>query len=261
MTTFPAIPARLGLLSALFMIAASLAGLLLPMYARETASLAAQGVGQDAVDLFVAAPFLLAMSWLARRGSTRALLLLGGGLAYTAYTYAVFAFGVHFNAMFLVYCAALGTSVYGLLSIVRRAGVAIEGGPRRFAAWTQIGIAALFALLWLSEIVPALLSGSEPRVVGEEGLLTNPVHVLDLALFLPALVLSGVQLLRGRPLGDLLSPIMLTLALLMSIAIAGMVVAVRAQDLPADVAVVFAFAIVAALCAAALWGLLRRVPA
>lgn len=71
-------------------------------------------------------------------------------------------------------------------------------GPLRSAAALLVTVGAAFSLLWLSEIVPPMLDGTVPDVVREARLRTNPVHVLDLALFLPAAILAGVLLL-GRP--------------------------------------------------------------
>jgi hypothetical protein len=68
-------------------------------------------------------------------------------------------------------------------------------------AWFLIGVATLFALLWLSEIVPNLLAGDPSRSARDWNVPTNPVHVLDLAFFLPAVIISGVLLLRRHPLG------------------------------------------------------------
>jgi uncharacterized membrane protein YuzA (DUF378 family) len=70
-------------------------------------------------------------------------------------------------------------------------------------------IAAGFALLWLSQDLPATLNGAPPKELRDAGLLTNPVHVVDLALFLPAAMLAGLLLRRGRAWGQVLAPIVL----------------------------------------------------
>lgn len=243
------------------MATASIGGIFWPMYAKETPSLAAQGIGQDWVNLLVATPLLIAASISAHFNSRRGKLVLGGALAYTGYSYVVYAFGVHFNALFLVYCAALGLSIFGLAAVLQEdaSGWFSEEAPRRTAAWAEIAIAAMFAFVWLSDIVPALVSGGIPRAVAQDGLTTNPVHVLDLSVVLPALVLGGVALLRKRPIGYLLTPILLTLAVLMSIAIGGMVVAVRLQGLETDVAVAGLFGVIAVVCGAILARMLGAV--
>jgi len=243
------------------MAVASIGGILGSMYSRETASLAAQGIGQDWVNLLVATPVLIAASISAHFNSRRGKLVLGGTLAYTAYSYVVYAFGVHFNALFLVYCAALGLSVFGLAAILQEdaSGWFSERAPLRTAAWAEIFIAAAFAFVWLADIVPALVSGGIQRAVARDGLVTNPVHVLDLSIVLPALAVGGVALLRRRPIGYLLTPILITLAVLMAIAIGGMVIAVRMQGLETDVAVAGIFALVAIVCGAIVARLLGAV--
>ena len=62
----------------------ALGGILLPStYARETASWAAQGMGQDWVNLLLVTPTLAIGGARALRGSFRARLVVGGALVYT----------------------------------------------------------------------------------------------------------------------------------------------------------------------------------
>jgi hypothetical protein len=250
--TFPVVA---GLATSVLVAVSALAGILAPgTYARETASLAAQGIGQDWVDLIAVAPMLALAALALRSGSRRARLLLAGGLAYAAYSYAIYAFGVHFNAMFLIYCGVLGCSAFGLASLCAgalrddpRAWYA-PGAPRRAAGWLLLAIAAVFAVLWLGEIVPALGRGEAPVSVARDNLLTNPVHVLDLALVLPAVAWAGVGLLRDRSAGWFFGPVLLIFAGLMALAIGGMVVALWVAGLATDAAVAIAFAGVAVGC-------------
>lgn len=62
-------------------------------------------------------------------------------------------------------------------------------------------IAGLFCFQWLSEDISSVLKGKTPLSIREIGLPTNPVHVLDLALFLPGIFLTGIALYRKRTLG------------------------------------------------------------
>jgi hypothetical protein len=265
-TRTPSFPVLAAFPLAVLVAIASLGGIVAPAtYAQETASLAAQGIGQDWVNLLVIVPWLVVCAGLAWRGSRRARLLLGGGFAYVAYSYAIYAFGVHFNALFLVYVAALGLAGFALAALV--AGLAEDGAARwfapatpvRFAAGLQIAVAAVFALLWLGDIVPALAAGRAPASVSDDHLLTNPVHVLDLAFALPALVLAGVTLWRRQGLGFVLTPILLGLALLMAVAIGGMVLFVILRGAGGTFVVAGVFGVVAITCGAALAQLLGRV--
>ena len=76
----------------------------------------------------------------------------------------------------------------------------------RLPAWFLIAVAGLFALLWLSEIVPDLLAGRPSTSAATYDVPTNPVHVLDLALFIPAVFASGLLLLRRHRIGYASAP-------------------------------------------------------
>src|SRR5215213_10557147 len=74
-----------------------------------------QAIGQDIATLGAALPALVVGAVLTSRGSERARLVWLGVLTYLVYTYAIYAFHVRFNALFLVYVALLGCSLYALI--------------------------------------------------------------------------------------------------------------------------------------------------
>lgn len=243
---------------------ASAGGLFLPsVYAKETRLWAVQGAGQDAVNLVVVVPLLLACAWLARRGSTRAALVWYGLLAYLIYSYVLYAFCVHFNELFLVYVGALGSSAYAL------AGAAAAG---RTSDWAEhfasahgeralsalfMATAVLFGALWLSEIVPAIASRTTPRSVIDAGLFVNPVHVLDLAFVLPAMAAASVLLWKRRPVGLVVSVPLAAFMTTMGLAIVGMAVAMSVSGVGSAAAAVP----MAVLVVAAVWLTWPLVPA
>ncbi len=214
---------------------AALGGIFLPStYARETASWAAQGTGMDWVNLLLVAPALAIAGVLALRGSRRARLVLGGALLYTLYAFLLYTFELHFNSLFLVYCATLGLSFYALLASLLQGDARTwvrDAVPARVTGVFLLVLAAGFGLLWLGQIVPALLSGTDPAGLSEIGVFTNPVHVLDLSLLLPAVALTGVSLLRGGVLGLALAPLMLSYTVFMSLATGGMAVVMQARGM------------------------------
>jgi hypothetical protein len=176
------------------------------IYGQETADLADQAVAQDLVNLLLVAPLLLVLGWRARRGHLRAYLGWLGCLAFTVDNYAIYAFSIHFGPLFLVWVSVLGLSIFALLGSLATADLAaikahFSGRSLRWPAWFLIVVAALFALLWLSQIVPDLLAQRPSTSASQWNVPTNPVHVLDLAVFLPAAAASGVLLLRRHPLG------------------------------------------------------------
>ncbi len=204
-----------------FTVATSLIGLVTEVpYAQETADWATQARGQDVGNL-VAATALAVAAVGAWRGSLRARQVWAGCLLYLVYAFAVYAVAVHFGPLFLPYVAVLGLSAYALLfGLVPAPGaVLVASGARGWGAWTLIAVAVLFTLLWLSEIVPALTRGVMPAGLVSAGLASNPVWVLDLALVLPGMAITGLGALRQRPASLLLLAPWLTFTALMGASI------------------------------------------
>jgi hypothetical protein len=201
---------------AILMAMASASGIFIAGLYRDVPSLVAQSIGLDVITLVVALPALAISALLAGRGSKRARLIWLGMLLYVAYTYASYAFGVRFNPLFMIYVALLGCSTYALIGgLATTDWVGIEAAftertPVRAVSIFLLVVAALCYLLWLSEVIPASLTGIPPQSVQDAGMPTNVIHVLDMAWFLPALVVAAVSLWYKRPLGYALAPSLLS---------------------------------------------------
>jgi hypothetical protein len=255
---------------AALVVIASLGGILIPsLYVRESSNWSAQAIGQDWMDLVLAVPWLTVTGVLAMRGSARALSLLAGGLLYTVYTFVIYALALHFNAMFLVYCAVLGLSFFGLSGIA--ANLAAEGrAPARSAQPEKIStttaglylvtIGVLFAVAWLSEVVPAILWNNVPNSIAAAGTPTNPVYVIDLSVILPLHLIAGIALLRGRPVGSILAPVVLAFGVLMASSIAGMMLVMRARGVFVNLGVATGMVVIALMSGVVLAQLLRNTP-
>jgi hypothetical protein len=192
---------------------ASATALFLPeqIYGRETAALTDAAIAQDFVNLFLVAPVMLILAVCAYRGSWMSRLCLIGFLSFTAYNYAIYAFSIHFGPLFLVWVAVLGGSVFAMAgtlatSAASTSSASFSGPGFRLPGWFQMVAASLFALLWLSAIVPDLIAGRPSSGASAWNVPTDPVYVLDLALFLPAVFTSGVLLLRGHRIGYSTAP-------------------------------------------------------
>lgn len=215
----------------------SLAGLFIEAtYARETENWTAQGMGQDIANLVMFAA-MAALAWMAARGSVRAHLAWIGTLVYTAYAYAIYAFAVHFNRLFLAYVAVFGLAIWALIGSLTHLDAAairarFDRPPVRTAGSLLIVLATLFALLWLSGIIPASVDNQPPQELLDVDLPSNPVHVLDLAVFLPTMFLTGLWLLRDRAWGYVLTPVVLTAVVGISLGIVTLtfVSAARGQE-------------------------------
>ena len=191
-----------------------------PIYAGLTPVFLPQALAQDVANLAVAAPAMIITAILALRGSLRAYLLWLGVVTFTVYNYVIYAYSIPFGPLFLLWVAVLGMCIYALIGGVTAAdhrAVAARYASRRavtVAAWTLIVVAIFFGFLWLSEDVPALLAGARPQSVIDIDLPTNPVHILDLAFFLPAAIATGVLLLQRRPFAHTIAPALIVFLIL-----------------------------------------------
>ncbi len=206
-------------------------------YGNETEVFVNQAIAQDLVNLFVIAPLTLVLAMRALSGSVSAYLLWLGVLGFTVYNYVIYAFSIQFGPLFLLWVAVLGGAIYALIggaSALDAQSLANAMGFRRqrLAAGVLMFTAASFLLMWLSEIVPAQLEGDTPRGVSDMGLPTNPVHVLDLAFYLPAAALAGWWLWQRHPVGYVAAPAVLTFLALTGVPILTtvFVAATRDQD-------------------------------
>lgn len=71
-----------------------------------------------------------------------------------------------------------------------------------------------FFSIWLSQDIPSILNGTIPSNVTEAGLLSNPIHVLDMGLYLPAMIVVGLSLIRNKSLGYVFSLPLIVFSLL-----------------------------------------------
>ncbi len=184
------------------------------VYGTAYPSLTNQAIAQDLVNLFVVAPALIVLAIGGLRGSLPAYLAWLGVLVFTVYNYVIYAFAIQFGPLFLVWVGVLGVAVFALLggvAAVDTSAVRARFGQRRMwlPAWFMIAMAVLFGALWLADIISTLVSGDVPATALDMGVPTNPVHVLDLAFFLPAALVIGVLLLRRRAFAYTVGPAIL----------------------------------------------------
>ena len=254
----PRLTLVLGLFAAALAGLASLVGLLVPdFYHRDPALVAPQLLGQDLVTLVLAVPLLAWSARLAWRGSPRAQVALAGLLLYLAYTYATYAMGVRFNALFLVYVAVLGASTAALFLALARLPLdaatprAWARLPRRALATLFFAIALVFVGLWMADVVPAMLSGRPPAAALETDTPTGLIHVMDLAFVLPLCVAAGVLLLRREASGMMLAGVVLVKTATLALAVLAMAAFVlldgQAVNVPVAAAMLVTLALVLAM--------------
>ena len=193
----------LSIAAAIAAMAANVIGLLVPsIYSRLTPAFLPQAYAQDVANLILVSPAMLILAILTLRGSVRAYLLWLGTLAFSIYNYVIYAFSIPFGPLFLAWVAVLSLCLYALIGGIVRVNhesiraYFVDRRRTRFVGWALGIVAAFFAFVWLSEDVPALIAGATPASLIALGIPTNPVHILDLAFFLPAAFLTAAMLLK-----------------------------------------------------------------
>jgi hypothetical protein len=170
--------------------------------------------GQDWITLLVAVPLLSAGLMLERRGSLRGRLLWLGMLFYAMYSYLFYAVGAAFNVFFLLYVAIFGLAAYALLFAVLRIDfeplAATTSGriARGMAIGYMLVVAAGLGLLWTGTSLSYLLTGVLPAPIVASGHPTGVVFAIDLVFIVPPMLMGAVALIRRRPMGWILAPVM-----------------------------------------------------
>lgn len=195
------------------------------VYHFDTVFGAAGNRGTDATTLFVALPLFVTAILLYQRGSRKGALLLVGVLSYFLYNAVTMAFGVAYNQLVFVYIAAFSTSLFTFiltctkLDLPTLPALALPGMPHRGIAAFLCFTGIATALIWLSDMLPAMAQGKAPAVLASYT--TVFTYTFDLAVITPATVMAGVLLLKRKPLGYLLSPVLMILCTLVGAAVIG----------------------------------------
>ena len=256
----------LSVLLAVTVAIVSYYGIFVPgTYERETVSLAAQGIGQDITDLFLVVPLVLISLILIRRNNRVAFYIYGGTVFYILYTFVIYCFGLHFNNLFLLYCLALGLSLYAIIFIfyaLNRMDVQNwfdNKVPTRLIGIYLIIVSVMFYFLWLKDIIPAILNNSIPKSVSDYKLLVNPVHVIDISFALPGLIITSILLMRKHKTGYILVPVCLVFIIIMAIALAIMVIVLKVKGINDETSVACIFIILAVISLIFLFVFLKRI--
>jgi hypothetical protein len=192
-------------------------------YIRETPNWRTQSIGQDKINLFIIAPVLLISGMKSYYRKINYLFILCGSLLFLIYSFTIYCFDIHFNSLFLVYCMTLGISFYTFIYILYQVWLQISDDlfrvrlPVRSLRVFLFITVWIFCFLWLREDVTAILLTVPSITLTDAGLFTNPIHVLDLAIFLPGFCIVAHLLKKDNGLGKLLVPCILFFSALMDI--------------------------------------------
>jgi hypothetical protein len=195
----------------------SLAGLFRPGHYRAAPGIVDSYRMQDLTILVVGIPVLAVGLWYAMRGSPRGRIVWLGGLAYMTYMWASIAVQIPFNAFFLIYVALFGLSLFTFVGgMVSTDADAIRETLDGHLNTTLYSVALVviglgLGALWLSDVVPPLLSGTDPSLIEESGPQAMVTHVIDLGVVVPSIFLSAAWLYRERTWGFVVAGVELVL--------------------------------------------------
>ena len=179
--------------------------------------------GQDVVNLLAA----VALVWggvRARAGRLLGHIVWLAVCLYISYTYLMYVVAPYNDAL-LLYIAGIGLGAYGLVhGLVRLEARAVADAfqdlPRRGLAGFFLVLAGLFSTMWLVDILSVWPGGIPDSLFTYD--IPSIVHVLDLAIVLPLLAITGVMLLRDHPVAPVLAAILLVKTLTLGLALLSM---------------------------------------
>jgi hypothetical protein len=128
-------------------------------------------------------------------------------LAYLFYGYGIYVIERLYNALYLLYMAIFSLSfwalVYNLLSIDKDAvkNIKTPNWIRNVSAGFLIFTAFLFYFLWTSQLIPLMQTGEKIDYL-------YSIYILDMALVLPAILMSAFLLIKKNPFGLVFAPIL-----------------------------------------------------
>jgi len=112
-----------------------------------------------------------------------------------------------------------------------------EGGIFKTIGVYFIVVAVMFYILWLKDLIPSVINNTIPKIVSDNKLLVNPVHVIDISFALPGMILSAILLFNKHNLGYIFAAIGLVFTIILTIALVAMVVMLKVKGLSDETSV------------------------
>lgn len=197
-------------LMCLLMLYASYHGLFVNgFYSQETLILDGFTRAADFAVFFFIVPFSLINSYFIFKKHYMGLMNWLALLAIIIYNYGFNAFNLHFNRLFVIYVVLFGMAVYGFVYWMIAAFTEQKVFNRVFVGKKTpimiflIGLSATFYVIWLKDIVSAIVQGTVPEVIINWNVLTSAVHVIDMALLLPLCIISAYLLYKRNSGGNI----------------------------------------------------------
>ncbi len=198
------------------------------LYRNDSIAMVAQGKASDFITAIIGIPLLLISLYFTNKGSLRGKLMLTGTLGYFLYTYISYTFLWMYNTFFIVYVVLMTLSLYAFIlcfvsfDIEDMPSMFNKNLPVRLLGGYQLFIGFVIGMMWLGKIAPSILGGTTPG--GLEHYTTLVIQGLDLGIVVPTAVLSGILIIKRKPLGYLLSSVIIIKGFTMLTCISAMII-------------------------------------
>lgn len=209
------------------------------LYAADSLLAGAGNRGQDIAILVVEIGLLVAALVWHRRGSVTGSVVLAGVLSFFGYYYVSMAFATAQNELFPLYVVAMGAALFALVSVLADVvphadHLQLPARPGRRALEAYLAFVALaLTAAWLPGLLSVSLDGGIAEHVGPYT--SSATEALDLGVIVPVVVVTTVLLHRGRPMGGLLTLLMLVLNVCIGVLLMSQGVAQLVLDVPLTV--------------------------
>jgi len=217
----------------------SLVSLLVPdFYFRDSAIIAMKSSRLDLLHLALVVPLGIVMFALALKEKLWAKLFILGIMADLAFMFGFNAFSLVFNELFLVYVAIFSLCIFGIILGYREVQRTGENRERRASMIVSASFLMLFATTaygaWLIEVITSTINGTVPESIEGMNLPSSVVHVFDMGLALPMIIIGAVLLYRSKTSGLIVSSITVTFTFLICVSILWMELALQAKGMHFD---------------------------
>lgn len=186
-------------------------------------------VAQDAITI-IAGLILMFLSFTAKDVDVKKQIVIMSLLAYLFYGYGIYVIERLYNPLYLLYMAIVALSfwaiVYGLAHIKEDVLGRIKAPKmvRYLSASCLLFTALLFYFLWAGQLLPLMRTREKIEFF-------YSIFILDMVFVLPALIISGILLLKKTASGLIFTPILFFKAftLLFSVGLGGLIMPLYGQ--------------------------------
>lgn len=233
------------------------------IYANDSVSIVAQGLASDLITLLVAVPITLVALYFSQKNSFKGDLMLTGMLGYFLYTYMSYTFLWNYNVLFIAYVIIMSLSFFAFLIMMTNFDLKsiksyfMDPFKAKGIISFQWFVAIMIGLLWVSKIAPTWISSLSP--LGLEHYTTLVIQAMDLGFVVPTAIISAVLLQQRKPLGYLLSSVVLIKGIALLISITAMIISMMISGVATSIIEITVFGILDIFGIYVLWRLLSQI--